>query len=112
LDVEDFLADTPTSLHDSRQGEEGLCCRQEEERRVTIRKDGQSIFKSARCGASRGYEPVLREDFTLWRHIVLAVLMQRIRKSYREYVNNCLTPTERLLGVLGLSKIPHHVYRV
>ena len=33
--------------------------------------------------------------------------MQRIRKSYREYVDDYLTTTERLLDVLGLSKIPH-----
>ena len=33
--------------------------------------------------------------------------MQRVRKSYREYVDDYLTTTERLLDVLGLSKIPH-----
>jgi hypothetical protein len=48
-----------------------------------------------------------RKDFTLWQHISLAALMQRMRKSYREYVNDFLTVTERLLDVLGLSKIPH-----
>ena len=48
-----------------------------------------------------------RKDFTLWQHIALIVLMQRIRKSYREYINDYLTTTERLLDVLGLSKIPH-----
>jgi len=49
-----------------------------------------------------------RKDFTLWQHIALIALMQRIRKSYREYVNDYLTTTERLLDVLGLSrKIPH-----
>ena len=48
-----------------------------------------------------------RKDFTLWQHIALIALMQRIRKSYREYVNDYLTTTERLLRVLGLSRIPH-----
>ena len=48
-----------------------------------------------------------RKDFTLWQHIALIALMQRIRKSYREYVDDYLTTTERLLDVLGLKKIPH-----
>ena len=48
-----------------------------------------------------------RKDYTLWQHIALIALMQRIRKSYREYVDDYLTTTERLLDVLGLSKIPH-----
>jgi hypothetical protein len=48
-----------------------------------------------------------RKDYTLWQHIALIALMQRVRKSYREYVNDYLTTTERLLDVLGLSKIPH-----
>lgn len=48
-----------------------------------------------------------RKDYTLWQHIALLALMQRIRKSYREYANDYLTTTERLLDVLGLSKIPH-----
>jgi hypothetical protein len=48
-----------------------------------------------------------RKDYTLWPHIALVALMQRIRKSYREYANDYLTTTERLLDVLGLSKIPH-----
>ena len=48
-----------------------------------------------------------RKDYTLWQHIALIALMQRIRKSYREYVDDYLTTTERLLDVLGLSRIPH-----
>jgi hypothetical protein len=48
-----------------------------------------------------------RKDYTLWQHIALIALMQRVRKSYREYANDYLTTTERLLDVLGLSKIPH-----
>ena len=48
-----------------------------------------------------------RKDFTLWQHIALIALMQRVRKSYREYVDDYLTTTEKLLAVLGLSKIPH-----
>jgi hypothetical protein len=48
-----------------------------------------------------------RRDFTLWQHVALLVLMQRMRKSYREYRNDFLTVTDRLVGVLGLSKLPH-----
>jgi hypothetical protein len=48
-----------------------------------------------------------RKDFTLWQHIALLALMQRIRKSYREYVNDYLTTTEKLVRTLGLSKLPH-----
>ena len=48
-----------------------------------------------------------RRDFTLWQHIALLVLMQRMRKSYREYRNDFLTVTEKLVLVLGLSKLPH-----
>ena len=48
-----------------------------------------------------------RKDYTLWQHIALIALMQRVRKSYREYVDDYLTTTEKLLRVLGLSKIPH-----
>src|SRR5713101_1074518 len=49
-----------------------------------------------------------RKDFTLWQHIALVALMQRIRKSYREYVDDYLTTTEKLIRVLGLTtKLPH-----
>jgi hypothetical protein len=48
-----------------------------------------------------------RRDVTLWQHIALLALMQRMRKSYREYRNDFLTVTERLVRVLGLSKLPH-----
>ena len=48
-----------------------------------------------------------RKDFTLWQHIALLVLWQRMRKSYREYTNDFLTVADRLVGALGLSKLPH-----
>ncbi len=48
-----------------------------------------------------------RKDFTLWQHIALLALMQRIRKSYREYANDFLTVATRLVRALGLSRIPH-----
>ena len=35
-----------------------------------------------------------RKDFTLWQHIAL---MQRIRKSYREYTYDFLTVADKLL---------------
>ena len=48
-----------------------------------------------------------RRDFTLWQHIALIALMQRIRKSYREYTYDFLTVADKLLEAIGLSKIPH-----
>jgi hypothetical protein len=45
-----------------------------------------------------------RRDFTLWQHIAL---MQRIRKSYREYTYDFLTGADRLLEAIGIAKIPH-----
>jgi hypothetical protein len=48
-----------------------------------------------------------RKDFTLWQHIALLALMQRVRKSYREYANDFLTVATRLVRALGLSRIPH-----
>src|SRR5262250_354220 len=49
-----------------------------------------------------------RKDYTMWQHIALIALMQRVRKSYREYTDDYLTTTEKLLDVLGLAKkIPH-----
>jgi hypothetical protein len=38
-----------------------------------------------------------RKDFTLWQHIALIALMQRIRKSYREYTYDFLTIADKLL---------------
>jgi hypothetical protein len=66
------------------------------------------VFKVCRRQAVPLYSSrYSRKDFTLWQHIALIALMQRIRKSYREYVDDYLTTTERLLDVLGLSRIPH-----
>ncbi len=48
-----------------------------------------------------------RKDFTLWQHIALLALMQRIRKSYREFAKDFLAVADRLVSALGLSKIPH-----
>jgi hypothetical protein len=68
----------------------------------------KAIFKVCQRQAVPRYSSKYsRKDYTLWQHIALVALMQRIRKSYREYVNDYLTTTERLLDVLGLSKIPH-----
>ncbi len=79
--------------------------RKEESRYIRMVK---SIFKVCqRQAVPQFLSRFSRKDFTLWQHIALIVLMQRVRKSYREYVNDYLTTTERLLDVLGLSKIPH-----
>jgi hypothetical protein len=68
----------------------------------------RAIFKVCRRQAVPLYSSKYsRKDFTLWQHIALLALMQRVRKSYREYVDDYLTTTERLLDVLGLSKLPH-----
>ena len=68
----------------------------------------KAIFKVCRRQAVPLYSSKYsRKDFTLWQHIALLVMMQRMRKSYREYVNDFLPVTERLLDVLGLSKLPH-----
>jgi hypothetical protein len=48
-----------------------------------------------------------RRDFTQWQHIALLVLWQRMRKSYREYVNDLLTVADTLVNELGLFKLPH-----
>ena len=78
-------------------------------RRVGIsgwsRPSSRSVRGSASLSISSRFS---RHDYTLWQHIALVMLMQRIRKSYREYVDDYLTTTEKLLDVLGLSrKIPH-----
>ncbi|MDG7018267.1 MAG: hypothetical protein JRN73_07950 [Nitrososphaerota archaeon] len=68
----------------------------------------RSVFKVCRRQAVPLYSSKFsRRDFTLWQHVALLVLMQRVRKSYREYVQDYLTTTERLLDVLGLSRLPH-----
>ena len=65
----------------------------------------RAVFKVCQSQAVPLYSSKYsRRDFTLWQHIALLVLMQRMRKSYREYRNDFLTVTDRLVGVLGLSK--------
>jgi len=79
--------------------------RKEESRYIRLVK---VIFKVCQRQAVPKYSSRFsRKDYTLWQHVALIALMQRIRKSYREYVGDYLTTTERLLDVLGLSKIPH-----
>lgn len=48
-----------------------------------------------------------RRDFTQWQHIALLVLWQRMRKSYREYVDDLLSVADTLVEELGLAKLPH-----
>lgn len=61
----------------------------------------KAVFKVCRRQCVPRYSgKYSRKDFTLWQHIALLALMQRMRKSYREYVNDFLTVTERLLDVL------------
>jgi len=68
----------------------------------------RAIFKVCRRQAVPLYSSKYsRKDFTLWQHIALLALMQRVRKSYREYANDFLTVATRLVSALGLSKLPH-----
>jgi hypothetical protein len=80
--------------------------RKEESRYIRLVK---TIFKVCKRQHVPHYSSKYsRKDYTLWQHIALIALMQRVRKSYREYVDDYLTTTEKLLRVLGLSKkIPH-----
>jgi len=83
---------------------------EEKRRRQESRYIGmvKAIFKVCQRQAVPLYSnKYSRRDFTLWQHIALLVLMQRMRKSYREYRNDFLTVTEKLVLVLGLSKLPH-----
>ena len=49
-----------------------------------------------------------RKDFTLWQHIAVLVLFQRIGKSYREFVDDWLSVTNAVIQALGLEeKVPH-----
>ena len=50
-----------------------------------------------------------RKDFTLWQHIAILVLFQRISKSYREYVVDWLPVSTAIVEALGLKKkLPHY----
>ena len=55
----------------------------------------KAIFKVCQRQAVPKYSSKYsRRDFTLWRHLAIPALMQRIGKSYREYTNDFLTVTE------------------
>ena len=91
----------------SKKRKDGAASRKRKEESRYIRMV-KAVFKVCqRQAVPQFLSRFSRKDYTLWQHIALVVLMQRIRKSYREYVNDYLTTTERLLDVLGLSKIPH-----
>jgi hypothetical protein len=68
----------------------------------------KAIFKVCQRGCVPRYSSrYSRKDFTLWQHIALLALMQRMRKSYREFAKDFLTVADRLVSALGLSKLPH-----
>jgi hypothetical protein len=93
-------------MNQTKRKKDGAVSRKKEESRYI--RMVKAVFKVCRRQAVPLYSSRFsRRDFTLWQHIALLALMQRVRKSYREYVNDYLTTTERLLDVLGLSKIPH-----
>lgn len=80
--------------------------RREESRYIRMVR---TIFKVCKRQAVPLYSSKFsRKDYTLWQHIALVALMQRVRKSYREYVNDYLTTTEKLVRVLGLPRLPHY----
>jgi hypothetical protein len=87
--------------------EDGVVSRKTREESRYIRMV-RAIFKVCQRQAVPRYSSRFsRKDYTLWQHIALLALMQRIRKSYREYANDFLTVATRLVRALGLSKIPH-----
>src|SRR5580658_8381560 len=93
-------------MDQTKRKEDGAVSKRSEESRYI--RIVRAIFKVCRRQAVPLYSSKYsRKDSTLWQHIALLALMQRVRKSYREYANDYLTTTERLLDVLGLSKIPH-----
>lgn len=50
-----------------------------------------------------------RKDFTLWQHITILVMFQRIGKSYREFRDDWLTVSKVVVEALGLRrKLPHY----
>jgi hypothetical protein len=51
-----------------------------------------------------------RKDFTLWQHIAILVMFQRIGKSYREFVvDDWLSISNAIVEALGLQeKLPHY----
>ncbi|MDG6997386.1 MAG: hypothetical protein JRN52_15835 [Nitrososphaerota archaeon] len=50
-----------------------------------------------------------RKDFTIWQHIAILVMFQRIGKSYREFVDDWLSVSNALVEALGLNeKLPHY----
>jgi hypothetical protein len=51
-----------------------------------------------------------RKDFTLWQHIAILVMFQRIGKSYREFVDDWLPVSNAIVEALGLKKeeLPHY----
>lgn len=68
----------------------------------------KAVFKVCQRQAIPRYSSRFsRKDFTLWQHIALLVLWQRMRKSYREYVGDFLTVADKVVLALGLSKLPH-----
>ncbi|MDG6950180.1 MAG: hypothetical protein JRM77_10155 [Nitrososphaerota archaeon] len=68
----------------------------------------RAVFKACRRQRVPLYSSKFsRRDFTQWQHIALLVLWQRMRKSYREYVNDLLPVADTLVEELGLSKLPH-----
>jgi hypothetical protein len=68
----------------------------------------RAIFKVCRRQCVPIYSSKFsRRDFTQWQHIALLVLWQRMRKSYREYVNDLLPVADTLVEELGLSRLPH-----
>ena len=80
------------------------------ERRVVSRyiRMVRAVFKVCRRQRVPLYSSKFsRRDYTQWQHIALLVLWQRMRKSYREYVNDLLPVADVLVVELGLSRLPH-----
>ncbi len=79
--------------------------KRQESRHIVMVK---AVFKVCKRQAVPRYSSEFsRKDFTLWQHIALLVMMQKIRKSYREFAKDFLTVADRLVFALGLEEIPH-----
>ena len=73
-----------------------------------VRSVVRSVFKVCKRQCIPLYSSKFsRKDYTLWQHIALLVLWLRMRKSYKEYVDDFLTVADRLVAALGLAKLPH-----
>ena len=89
---------------------------EEEEKEKEKRKESRylKIVRSVFIVCKRQAIPLYsskysRKDFTVWQHIAILVMFQRIGKSYREFVDDWLSVSSAIVEALGLEvKLPHY----